>query len=350
MGMQSIGIFYMQNESKFRLLSILSVLTEESDEDHPLTTQQIINKLNKDYNIPAHRTTVGNDIDILMKFGYDICKVESTSNKYFMASRQLEMPEIKIILDAVTAAKFITEKKSKELTDKILTNLCSSCSREQLKRNLIVEGRVKTANHKLFYVVDSINQAINKGCKIAFKYCRYDDNKELAYKNNGRPYVFSPYSLVWSGDFYYVVGYSDKHSRLVSFRVDRFAEVPELLYNEEAVPAPEDFRLEEMIRSSFSMYNSAKSDVILQCTRDVMDAVLEKFGMDIDMVPYGADKFRFKVNVSVSHIFFSWVFGFGGKVEILGPADVKAKYKEMVLNAARVFDENICGGGYRSNK
>lgn len=310
---------------------------DDSDENHPLSTQQIINKLSKDYNIPAHRTTVGNDIEILMKFGYDICKVESTSNKYFMASRQLETAELKIILDAIIASKFIPESRSAQLVDKILSTLCSSCSRDEMKRNLMVEGRIKTENKSLFYVVDTINTAINKNRKISFKYCRYDKNKEKSYKNNGRAYVFSPYSLVWSGDFYYVVGHSDKHSRLVSFRVDRIAEVPDILWSEEAVPAPADFRLEEMVKSSFSMYHSDYCDVILQCTSDVMDAVIERFGLDVDTTPFGEDKFRFKTTVAVSHVFFSWVFGFEGKVEIVGPPIIKQQYKDIVLNAAKPF-------------
>lgn len=327
----------MKNESKFRLLSILEILTEDSDKDNQLTTQQIITKLAKEYNIPAHRTTVGNDIDILIQFGYDICRIESTSNKYYLASRKFEPAEVKMLIYAVAASKFISEERSDELISKLLEGLASKKERMAIKKHLISEGKAEVKNDLLFESVDVINDAINKGNKISFKCFKFDEHKQIVLKNQGRPYVFSPYSLVWNGEFFYTVGYSDKHEQIVSIRVDRLAEAP-LSLKDSSVPKPDGFDLEKMIKAGFNMYANTAEDVILECSADAMDSIIERFGVDVQTNVMGVNRVRVKAHVPVDKVFFSWIFGFAGKVEIISPTSVKNKYRDMVLDVAKNFE------------
>ncbi len=322
----------MKNESKLRLLSILSILNEESDEEHPLTTQDLINKLKNEYEIPAHRTTVGNDIDILIQFGHDIVKVESTSNKYYVASRTFDAKDIKLMIDAIQSAKFISNDKADEMSERIPELLCSKPARKDLKRNIISEGRMLYDASKLLSVIDVINEAINTRRKISFKYFCYTVDSEIAYKNQGCPYRLSPFSIVWNGEFFYLVGESDKHERTIAFRVDRIADLPTIL-NEESDDMPDELDIEVILKSSFSMYNSKIQEVTLLCDRSAMDAVFDRFGMDVRTMSNGTDKAKIRVNAAISPVFFSWVFGHGGKIEIVGPRDVKLKYREMVSEA-----------------
>lgn len=236
----------MENESKIRLLSLCKLLYERSDEAHPLSTTQIIEILKNEYSISAHRTTISKDVDVLKEFGLDIGKIESTQNKYFIERRLFETSELKLLIDAVESSKFITDSKSKELVNK-LTLMTSSEKAGEIKRNLLAEDRIRPENESIYGIVDAINEAINNGKKISFQYFQYSVNKKKKLKNKGEIYIFSPYSLIWNGDYYYVVGYSDKHENIGSFRIDRIADTPRVL-KDDAVPMPAGFDLSEFLK------------------------------------------------------------------------------------------------------
>ena len=321
----------MENESKLRLLYTGEILLRQTDEDHPLSTSQIIDILRDEYGVSAHRTTVANDVDALREFGYDICKIESTQNKFFVANRDFEMPELRLLMDAVASSKFMTEKKRKKLEAKICT-LASAPQAAELKSSIYVEPPAKADNEKIYYIIDTINEAIRLGKKIAFQYFHYDANKCRALKNNGEVYLFSPYTLVWNGDFYYAVGFSDKHGDIGSFRVERIADIPQIL-EENSVPQPEDFEISGYLRTLFRMFNSEEREISLICRNETMDSVIDHFGLDIPVVRCGENHFSTKVVAHVSPIFFRWVFGFGGDIIIEGPDEVKEMYMEMLKSA-----------------
>lgn len=323
----------MENESKMRLLYLCKILYERTDDNHPLSTVQLIEILDKEYSIPAHRTTISKDIDILKEFGIDVIKIESTQNKYFIASRTFETPELKLLVDAVEASRFITEKKSRELVSKIET-LTSVNKAVQIKRNLCIENRVRSANEKIYYIVDVINDAINKNKKISFLYFQYDTGKNRRLKNNGSAYSFSPYTLVWNGDYYYVVGFSDKHNVVANFRVDRIAATPEIL-EEDAVPVPETFDLSKYLKTTFRMFSAEPKTVELECDNNVMDSIIDRFGEDVEVHYNDPESFRILIEVAANHIFFSWIFGFQGKVRIVSPDSVKKAYADMIDSAAK---------------
>ena len=318
-------------ETKPRILYLLRILEQYTDEEHPLTTKQLIDKLQDEYGISAHRTTLTKDIAALQEFGVDIVTVHSTQSKYFIGSRKFELPELKLLIDAVESSRFITAKKSESLIRKIHT-LTSQGQVSKLRRNNYVVDRIKPDNEQIYYIVDTINDAINEGKQISFQYYDYSGLKKKVLKNKGEIYKLSPYKLIWSGDYYYVIGYSEKKGKVINFRVDRIAVAPTIL-SENAIPVPKDFDLENFTKEVFFMFSGDEVEVDLQCDNSLMKTMIDRFDENIKTLAYDMTSFRLITEVSVSPTFFGWVFGFDGKVKILGPKNVKEQYYKMISEA-----------------
>ena len=326
----------MDNTAKLRPLYLAKILYEQTDEEHYLTTAQLMQILEEQYGISAHRQTIKADIDLLKQFGLEIEEVKSVQNRYNLYGRQFDIPELKLLIDAVESSKFITAHKSQELVDK-LSRLAGEHASAGLKRNVCCENRVKPGNEKIYLIIDAINEAINENKKISFQYFRYDVNKKQQLKLDGKSYVITPLHLVWNGDYYYMIGVYDYKQRLGSFRVDRIAKRPTIL-EEEGTPAPEGFDVNEHINTTFRMFNSPHAEVELICDNNVMDSIIDRFGEEVSTCPYDQHSFKAVVNIAVSNVFFSWVFGFGGKVKINSPAHVKAQYADMLRTAVTSLD------------
>ena len=326
----------MDNTAKLRPLYLAKILYEQTDEEHYLTTVQLMQILEEQYGISAHRQTIKADIDLLKQFGLEIEEVKSIQNRYNLYGRQFDIPELKLLIDAVESSKFITANKSQELVDK-LSRLAGEHASAGLKRNVCCENRVKPGNEKIYLIIDAINEAINENKKISFQYFRYDENKKQQLKLDGKSYVITPLHLVWNGDYYYMIGVYDYKQRLGSFRVDRIAKRPTIL-EEEGTPAPEGFDVNEHINTTFRMFNSPHAEVELICDNNVMDSIIDRFGEEVSTCPYDQHSFKAVVNIAVSNVFFSWVFGFGGKVKINSPAHVKAQYADMLRTAVTSLD------------
>ena len=318
----------MEKDNKKRLLIMKEVLEKYSDEEHPVTTVQIIDILNKEYGMKIHRTTVGKDINDLIEMGVDVQCQRSTQNRYFIGSRYFELPELKLLVDAIASSKFITEKKSYELISK-LGAFASIYQQDEIRRNIRTETRVKPHNERSFYIVDAINSAINKNRKIRFTYYDYNVNKEKVLRNDGKPYVFSPYSLVWNGDYYYVVGFSDKHEKIGTFRVDRIESAPDIL-EEAAIPMPESFSISDFTKAVFQMYDEERAVAELKCTADMMKVIIDRFGEDVRTEIVDDEHFKAVVEVSLSPNFYGWLFGFGEKIQLVSPQWVVEKYRNML--------------------
>lgn len=321
----------MNKKTKLRPFYLAKILYEMTDEENPLSTAELIQLMEDRHGIRPHRTTISSDIKQLKELDIDIITIESRSNKYFIGQRLFELPEIKLLIDAVESSKFITKQKSKDLVVK-LGRLTSENKALGLKRNLCIEGRTKPANEQIYYIMDAINDAINSERKISFQYLQYNIRKEQELQHDGQVYIFSPYTLVWNGDYYYVLGYSEKHQDIGSYRVERIYKTPKIL-KEKARPIPPDFDISEYVKTMFRMYKSEKQKVELICDKSLMNTIIDYFGEEVESYAYNLSSFRIVVEVAVSHVFFSWVFGFGGKVEIKGPQSVKEEYTMMVKKA-----------------
>ena len=325
----------MGNDSRIRMLRILELLRTETDESHPLTIVELVRLLNEKWNLDSYRITVQKDIASLIEAGYPIEVIRSTQNRYYVTEQLFELPELKLLIDAVESGKFISEKKSRVLTEK-LTSLAIRSDRELLKRNISISGRVKTGNEQLYYVMDALNDAINRKKQVRFLYFEYSDGKRKKLKNGGKPYVLSPYTLTWNGDFYYAVGWSEKHQKIATFRVDRVYRVPEIL-PEKAVPKPRHYNIGDFAEKAFQMFDREHATVELFCENGAMNTVIDHFGTKIQTEQVDADHFRFKAEVSVSPVFFAWVFEFGGMIRILGPQEVKDAYQQRLEKQLRIY-------------
>ena len=327
----------MDLKAKLRPFYVAKMLYEQTDEDHYLTIAQIMEQLEKDYGISSSRGTVGDDIKALQELGVEIDVVSSTQKRFSLIGRRFDIPELKTLIDATESARFITKDKSAALVEK-LASLTSQFNTKKLVRNVDVENRIKAENEKVYYIMEALNDAINDRKKVSFQYFSFNVRKEQKAKNDGFVYVFSPYKLIWNGDYYYVVGYSEKHGGIGSFRVDRITRQP-IILNEDAIQPPADFDLNVYLNSMFRMYNGERKQIELICSNELMDAIIDKFGKDVPVLANDMKSFRVLVNTSVGSVFYSWVFGFGGRVSIKAPEDVKAEYAEMVFNAAKALEE-----------
>ena len=317
---------------KLRPFYLAQILYERTDEDHSLSTAELMEILENEYGIKTHRQRIPADVEVLRSFGMEIQEIMSSQKRYNLISREYDIAEIKLLIDAVESSKFITKKKSEELVAK-LSKMAGRNQAENLKRNIAAEDRIKYDNESILLIIDGINEAINAGKKISFLYFKYDVRKEPKLRNDGKPWIFSPHKLVWNGDFYYMVGVFDNGKRVGTFRVDRIMKRPDIL-EEDALPFPADFDFEKHLQTSFRMYGTKYTTVDLICSNDVMDAILDKFGKDVTTYCYDMENFRVEADVVPSTVFYSWVFGFGGDVVINGPADVKEEYKQLVQKVA----------------
>ncbi len=327
----------MDSEAKLRPIYLLNILKEQTDEDNYLTTSQLCAILKNKYGMEAHRTTIKNDIEMLQRVGIGIQTVRSTQNQYKFIEREFDVAELKLLIDAVQSAKFMTKTKSDQLVAK-LTALTSVNKAWELKRNLVVDGRYKMENEQVLAIIDVINDAINHRRKICFQKVEYNVRKERVLHHDGEHYIFSPYSLVWDGDYYYVIGFSEKYQSIGSHRIDRIAQPPKTL-DEVAVSPPAGFDANKYINTMFRMYDAPRKEVELVCDNGVMDAIIDRFGPDVEIYACDQQHFRVIMKIAIGTVFFNWIFGFGGLVSIKAPEDVKEQYKNRVVNAVRTFGE-----------
>ena len=234
-----------------------------------------------------------------------------------------------LLINAVESSRFMTESQSRKLVEKLIT-LTSEVGVAKLNRNVHVLGCVKAENKQIFYIVDAINEAINEGRRISFQYIDYNSRKEVVLRNDGKHYTVSPYSLVWNGDYYYLVGYYHEKEDVRTFRVDRIKQQPNILKTA-LDTIPEDFDITRYTREVFRMYDSEEIvPVTLQCENEVMKGILDAFGMDIEVKRGPKGHFRTMVRACLSPTFYAWVFQWEGKVQIINPKVAVDAYEKMI--------------------
>ena len=314
----------MKNESQQALLLLRQYLYQQTDEQHPVSVTDIL-AFWQQHGIQAGRKSVYTDIELLQNAGMDIVCVKSSQNKYFVGQRLFELPELKLLVDAVESSRFITEKKSTALIKK-LGHLTSTAQAEQLNRRIYMGGTPKPENESIYYNVDIIHNAVQKKQQITFQYFEYTPKKEKILKHDGYKYRFSPYAMIWNRDCYYAVGWSEKHGKIAQFRVDRMTAVEPLEHT--AVQTP-DFDPAEYVRKVFGMYPDNLCTVELLCDNEIMRSVIDRFGENVQTETVDEQHFRATVEVAPSPPFFSWVFTFSGKIRIVSPAAVLEEMRDM---------------------
>ena len=319
--------------NKQRPFRLLKYLYENTDENHPVSTPELV-KIFQAEDAHANRKTIKDDIDVLLGEGYDIVTVRSKQHSFFLASRKFEIPEIRLLIDAVSSSRFINAEKSAALVGK-LTSMLSRWQAEKVRRHLYTADPVKADNKQIYYIVDAVADAINEGKKIRFRYFDYNGEKEKCLRHGGAEYSVSPYALVWDDSHYYMCGYSDAKQIIANYRVDRMCNTE--VKNEEAVPLPEGFNMDEYVRQQFHMFAGDETEVILECRDDMMKYIIDQFGEEVETWKVSEDTFRVKVSVADSPTFYGWVFPFEGKIQIAEPEEIREKYRQMVKAANRTF-------------
>ena len=322
----------LDNYRKVKLLKLLELLRQHTDEQNPMTTAQICDALGE-MGIPCDRRIVTQDVASLNALGYEIMSIMMGHEKaYYVADRNFSIPELKILIDAVQAASFITEKKTRELTDKIAA-LAGSHRAEVLKRNMACFNTRKHSNEKILYTIDTLEEAILTQRKIIFLYFDLDEKAQRVYRRGGHHYVVEPVALVFNEDNYYLTCYSSRHDSTSNYRVDRMdgVKIIEEPCCEKAIALRD--QVAAYTEQAFKMFSGQLEDVVLEFDRGVIGAVYDKFGESVNMMPSGESKIVATVRVRISPTFWGWVFQFGRQMKILSPAHVVAEYDKKLEEA-----------------
>lgn len=317
------------DNQKLKIFYILDYLQRNSHREHPVRAAELLSMLEQQHNIVCDRKTIYSDIAALQDYGVDIVSLPGKNGGYFIASRNFELPELKLLIDAVQSSRFLTEKKSRELIEK----LCSQCSvydARLMRRDVLVSGRVKSMNETIYYNVDAIQEAIAQNRQIRFRYFDWGLDRRPHYRD--RDYQASPYGLCQDNENCYLLAHSPRHG-VTSYRVDRMSEIKPV--DQPRTPCQEltGKALVEHANRLFQMYSGETADVKLRFDRSLVNVVIDRFGRDILLIPDGDQHFVFTVNVAVSPMFLSWVIGFGSKARILYPQSVIDACKAMCQEA-----------------
>lgn len=314
---------------KLKLLYIIKILSEKTDEEHSISTQNLIAELEK-YEISAERKSIYDDIQQLQQFGYDIVSSKSkNAGGYYLASREFELPELKLLVDAVQSSKFITIRKSKELIKK-LESFASVYEGKQLQRQVFVSNRVKTENEKIYYNVDEIHRGIQLNRKISFQYFEWNIEKKMQFRKEGERYQVSPWALIWRDENYYLVAFDEKDSKIKHYRVDKMNEISQEEKEREGLEHFEQFNIAEYANKTFGMYGGREEIVTLQFSNALVGVVLDRFGKDIDIRKRDESHFSVRVKVALSGQFYGWITGIGPEAKIIAPVGVVEEYKKYL--------------------
>ena len=321
---------------KYKLVYIIKFLLENTDENHKVTMPQILSYLEAN-EITAERKSIYDDIDAIQELGIDVQKEKVGRNfYYYVVSRDFEMAELKLLVDAIQSSKFVTEKKSQELIKK-LGRLVSVHEAKQLKRQVYVAGRAKALNESIFYNVDAVHNAIEENKKINFQYFQWNTKKEMELRKNGRFYEVSPWALLWEDENYYLVAFDAMADEIKHYRVDKMLNISCMDLAREGKERFEKSNVAEYTKKNFGMFAGEEETVKLEVHNRLVGVILDRFGRDIMMIPADKEHFRVNVRVSVSNQFFGWLFGLGDGVKILGPENVKEKMKEEIEKIQKMY-------------
>lgn len=320
---------------KLRTLYIMRILLEKTDERHFMSAADI-GKALAEYGMSADRKTVYGDIETLNEFGMDILQAKGTNGGYYIGRRDFELPELKLLVDAVQASKFISRKKSEELIKK-LESLASEHDARQLQRNVFIYNRPKTGNETIYYNVDQIHAAILDNRQIRYQYAEWTVNKKLRPKKGGEFYTVSPWALTWDDANYYLIAYDKEADFIKHYRVDKMQQAHVTDAERVGKERFQNFDLAEFAKKTFSMYGGRDEEVTLVCENGAAGVILDRFGKEVSIIPIDKEHFRVRILAAVSPQFFGWVTGIGGKIRIATPLSVQKEYREYLMNIIKKY-------------
>ena len=324
------------NNQKLKIVYLMKILLEKTDETHSITMPEIISSL-KNYGISAERKSIYSDIENLRLFGMDIIGEQRERTFYYhVGSRQFELAELKLLVDSVQSAKFITAKKSNELIKKI-EGFASKYEASQLQRQVYVAERIKTMNESIYYNVDKIHTAIGANSKITFQYFQWDVHKKMVMRKDGALYEVSPWALSWDDENYYLIAFDSNEDKIKHFRVDKMLHIDVKNERREGKEKFKEFNMAVYARKTFGMFGGEEQKVKLLCENSFAGVMIDRFGKDVFLVPADETHFTVNVNVAVSRQFLAWVIALGEGVKIVEPESVVRQMREEVERLMRQY-------------
>lgn len=332
-GMESMS---KGSNQKFKLYRLAQIMLERTDEEHYISMPEIMAALSE-YDVTADRKSIYNDLRDLSVFGIEV-EGEPIGNRYHyhVTNRSFELPELKLLVDAIQSSKFITEKKSYALIKKLET-LASKYDAQKLQRQVYVSGRIKTMNESIYYTVDAIHNAISENKKIKFQYFQWNAKKEMELRHNGAWYHISPWGLSWDDENYYLVGYDTDAGMIKHYRVDKMLHIK---ISDESREGKEHFKKLDMAdyaKKSFGMFGGKEQTVKLSVHNKLAGVIIDRFGKDVMMIPADEEHFNVNVDVRVSRQFLGWVFSLGSDIQIVGPDDVVEQMRKEIARSVEQY-------------
>ncbi len=317
--------------NKQRLIHLYRFLLRYTDEEHQVTTNDLVQFL-KEEDANASRKTVKDDIEVLMGEGIDIVTTKSYFNSYFVGSRLFELPEVTLLVDGIAANVSLSTEKKKKLIDKLLSHL-SIYQEEKVRKHLYFAPDHRVSSEQFYYSIDQAREAIQENRKIEFQYLDFAPNGDQILRENGSIYVITPTAVTCSNNRYYVFGYDEERAAMVSLRLDWM--VRTRLLAERGAEIPEDLETGEYLNSLFAMNVGEMTSVILECDNDMMGVIQDRFGSSADIWKSTQERFYVKARISISPAFYGWVFQYCGKIQIISPAWVLTGYLEQAKDVIR---------------
>lgn len=325
------------SNQKLKLLYLLKILTEQSDEEHCMSAQALIDALDA-YGIKAERKSIYDDIAQLIDFGYDIVLIKAkTGGGYYLAGREFELAELKLLVETVQASRFLTLKKSRELIAKI-EQLASRAEARQLQRQVYVANRIKTANESIYYIVDDIHRAIQDNEQISFQYLEWNLDKELVPRKDGKIYRISPWALTCKDENYYLIAHDEQSNTIKHFRVDKMGHIKVLEgVRREGAELFEQFDIAAYANKTFGMFGGREEIVTLEFENRFIGVVLDRFGKDVSVRRMDGEHFQVRVQVALSGQFYGWLTGLGVGARVTAPAAVVEEYCQYLHKTAQQY-------------
>ena len=324
-------------KGKMKMLHLIRIFSQETDDEHALTLQEIIAKLAA-VNITADRKTLYTDFEDLRQFGFDIIAQQRDRTTYYhLGERDFELPELKLLVDSVQAAKFITTRKSQELIRK-LERYASVYQAAQLNRQVYIAGRVKAMNESIYYNIDRLHSAINAGVQIRFQYGQWNLNKEMELRRGGDWYQVSPWALTWDDEKYYLVAYDADADMIKHYRVDKMLRIKALDKPRQGQKAFVAFDMALYSKSVFGMFTGEETTVTLEAENHMVGVIIDRFGKDISLAPVSDTRFQATVNVIASPQFIGWIVALGKSIRIVAPDALVERMREEIHRLSEQYD------------
>ncbi len=320
---------------KIKILYLMKIMYELTDDSHGLTLNEITEHL-ANYGIDVERKALYDDLEVLRNFGIDIEMRKDKTVRYYVASRDFELPELKLLVDAVQSSKFITHKKSMELIKKI-ESFTSRHEAQKLQRQVFVANRIKTMNESIYYTVDYIHEAISNNVQITFQYFDWNEKKEKVLRHDGQKYLVSPWMLTWDDENYYMIAYDQNSKQIKHYRVDKITKISLMDQKRDGVEFFKNFDMALYSKKTFGMYGGSEESVTLRCKNYLAGIMLDRFGSDVSFIKVDDEHFEFHVKVYISPLFLTWIMNFGADIMIVSPDNVKSDFVSLAKQAIQQY-------------